>query len=123
MIKDYFNGKELNKGINPVEAVAFDPAVQGGILGGEYSEQTQELFLIDVTPLTLGIETIGGVMTKIIPKETVILCKKSQVFFRFKRWLSKEEIENMLNEAKQFEEQDKITKERIDAKNSFENYI
>ena len=72
LIKDYFNGKEPNKGINPDEAVAYGAAVQGGILGGENSEQTKDLILIDVTPLTLGIETVGGVMTKIIPKETVI---------------------------------------------------
>ena len=80
LIKDYFNGKEPNKGINPDEAVAYGAAVQGGILGGDYSEQTTEFILIDVTPLTLGVETVGGVMTKIIPKETVIPCKKSQTF-------------------------------------------
>ncbi len=74
LIKDYFNGKEPNKGINPDLAVAYGAAVQGGILGGENSEQTKDLILIDVTPLTLGV------MTKIIPKETVIPAKKSQTF-------------------------------------------
>jgi len=80
LIKDFFNGKEPNKGINPDEAVAYGAAVQGGILGGEQSEETQGLLLIDVTPLTLGIETVGGVMSKIIPRGTVIPAKKSQVF-------------------------------------------
>ena len=173
LIKDYFNGKEPNKGINPDEAVAYGAAVQGGILGGEYSEQTKDLILIDVTPLTLGIETVGGVMTKVtihifegerpMTKDNHSLAKfdlsgippaprgQPQIEVTFdvdensiltvsavekatgksekivvtndSGRLSKEEIERMLREAKEFEEQDKITKERIDAKNSFENYI
>jgi endoplasmic reticulum chaperone BiP len=80
LLKDFFNGKEPNKGINPDEAVAYGAAVQGGILGGETSTETDGVVLIDVTPLTLGIETVGGVMTKIIPKGTVIPTKKSQTF-------------------------------------------
>merc|ERR1712085_11751 len=62
LIKDFFNGKEPNRGINPDEAVAYGAAVQGGILGGEDSEELNQVLLIDVTPLTLGIETVGGVM-------------------------------------------------------------
>jgi len=80
LIKDFFNGKEPNRGINPDEAVAYGAAVQGGILGGEDSAELGQVLLIDVTPLTLGIETVGGVMTKVIPRGTVIPAKKSQVF-------------------------------------------
>jgi molecular chaperone DnaK (HSP70) len=77
LIKDFFNGKEPNRGINPDEAVAYGASVQGGILGGEQSEETKDILLIDVTPLTLGIETVGGVMTKLINRGTVIPAKKS----------------------------------------------
>merc|ERR1712061_954565 len=80
LLKDFFNGKEPNKGINPDEAVAYGAAVQGGILSGEGGEETKDVLLLDVTPLTLGIETVGGVMTKLIPRNTVIPTKKSQVF-------------------------------------------
>jgi len=77
LLKDYF-GKEPSKGINPDEAVAYGAAVQGGILSG--AEGTSEILLVDVNPLTLGIETTGGVFTKLIPRNTVIPTRKSQIF-------------------------------------------
>ncbi|KAH1049316.1 hypothetical protein GYH30_020035 [Glycine max] len=80
LLKDYFDGKEPNKGVNPDEAVAYGAAVQGSILSGEGGEETKDILLLDVAPLTLGIETVGGVMTKLIPRNTVIPTKKSQVF-------------------------------------------
>jgi len=80
LLKEFFDGKEPSRGVNPDEAVAYGAAVQGGILSGEASDTTGGLLLLDVTPLSQGIETVGGVMTKIINRNTVIPTKKAQTF-------------------------------------------
>jgi L1 cell adhesion molecule like protein len=80
MVQEFFNGKEPNKSINPDEAVAYGAAVQAAVLTNVKDENIEKLILLDVTPLSLGIETVGGVMTVLIPRNSTIPTKKTQIF-------------------------------------------
>lgn len=80
MLSDMFNGKKLNESVNPDEAVAYGAAVEAAVLKGVKDEQLQGLVVVDVAPLSLGVETIGGIMTNIIDRNTTVPCKKSKIF-------------------------------------------
>ena len=80
MLKDFFDGKTLNKSVNPDEAVAYGAAVQAAILSNQAFDGSNDIMLLDVTPLSLGVETKGGVMSVVIPKNTNIPIKMSRNF-------------------------------------------
>src|SRR5207253_1690195 len=114
IVKDFF-GKEPNRSVNPDEVVAIGAAVQGGVLTGE----VKDILLLDVTPLTLSIETLGGVATPLIPRNTTIPTKKSEVFST--AGLSKDDIDKAVKEAQSHEAEDKQRREEIEVRNRADN--
>lgn len=198
LVSNFFNDKELCKSVNPDEAVAHGAAIQASILAGNFDDKTKDILLLDVTPLSLGLETAGGIMTTLIERNNTVPCKKTQTFSTYadnqpavtiqvyegqrkftrdnnllgkfdltgippaprgtpkievifevsadgilevsaietgtgsinkitisndKGRLSKEEIERMINEAKEHEEEDKQNAELVETRNLFESTL